>query len=121
MGIVSLLISAFIMNLILGYFKPGFMNQPIAHSLALWNFLGMMLAGLSFTLAGGCPGRQLVLAGEGDSDAGLFFLGMLVGAGFSHNFMMAASPQGVSINGRIAVIVGLVSVVFIALGMREKL
>ena len=34
-------------------------GQPIAHTMSLWNFGGMVLSGLAFALAGGCPGRQL--------------------------------------------------------------
>jgi len=60
----------------------------------LWNFGGMVLAGLAFALAGGCPGRQLFLAGEGDGDAAVFVLGMIVGAGFAHNWLTASSPKG---------------------------
>ena len=56
----------------------------------LWNALGMVLAGLAFMLAGGCPGRQLILSGEGDGDAALFVLGMIAGAAFAHNFALAA-------------------------------
>jgi hypothetical protein len=37
----------------------------------------MFLAGLAFCLAGGCPGRQLILSGEGDADAGVFVMGMI--------------------------------------------
>lgn len=44
----------------------------------------MMLAGLA--LAGRCPGRQLFMNGEGNSDAGVFILGMIIGAGIAHNF-----------------------------------
>ena len=58
----------------------GFFGQPVAHSQHLWNFLGMVLAGLAFALAGGCPGRQLFLSGEGDGDAAVFVLGMITGA-----------------------------------------
>ena len=50
---------------------------------AIWNFLGMALSGLAFALAGGCPGRQLFLSGEGDGDAGVFVLGMVTGAGLA--------------------------------------
>ncbi|MBN1498065.1 MAG: YedE-related selenium metabolism membrane protein, partial [Spirochaetes bacterium] len=57
-GVAALLATAFIGNLILGKFNPGFTGQPVAHSAHLWNFLGMLLAGLAFALAGGCPGRQ---------------------------------------------------------------
>ena len=95
LGFITLVVVAFIVNLILGQFNPGFAKQPVAHTMSLWNFGGMVLAGLAFCLAGGCPGRQLFLAGEGDGDAAVFVLGMIVGAGFSHNFGMASSPDGV--------------------------
>jgi YedE family putative selenium metabolism protein len=69
MGLLSLVVFAFITNLILGQFHPGFVKQPVAHTMSLWNFGGMVLAGLAFALAGGCPGRQLFLSGEGDGAA----------------------------------------------------
>jgi hypothetical protein len=62
-GLVALLVFSFLTNLIVGQFKPGFAGQPVAHTMGLWNFGGMVLAGLAFALAGGCPGRQLFLAG----------------------------------------------------------
>ena len=72
LGLVALLAAAFVVNLVVGQFNPGFSGQPVAHTDGLWNFLGMTLAGLAFALAGGCPGRQLFLTGEGDSDAAVF-------------------------------------------------
>jgi len=120
-GVISLLIFAFATNLVLGQFKPGFNGQPIAHTDYLWNFLGMTLAGLAFVLAGGCPGRQLFLSGEGDMDAGVFALGMIVGAGIAHNFAIASSPKGVGAFGPAAVIVGLVFCLVIGFTQREKL
>jgi len=83
-GVLALLVVVIAGNLILGTFHAGFTPQPVAHSSHLWNFTGMVLAGLCFALAGGCPGRQLFLAGEGDGDAGVFVLGMIVGAGIAH-------------------------------------
>lgn len=71
-GVGALLVAAFVTNLILGQVKFGFEGQPIAHSSHAWHFLGMTLAGLAFSLAGGCPGRQLFLSGEGDRDAAIF-------------------------------------------------
>ena len=68
-GVVALIVFAFITNLILGQFNPGFEGQPVAHTQHVWNALGMVLAGLAFALAGGCPGRQLFLSGEGDTEA----------------------------------------------------
>jgi YedE family putative selenium metabolism protein len=120
-GILGILIAAFFMNLILGQFKMGFANQPIAHTSFLWNFMGMALAGLAFALAGGCPGRQLFLSGEGDGDAAIFATGMIVGAGFSHNFSMASSPAGPGAYGPIAVIIGLIFCIVVGFTMREKM
>jgi uncharacterized protein len=59
-GLVALAITAFLTNLVLGQFNPGFVGQPVAHNMHIWNFAGMGLAGLAFALGGGCPGRQLI-------------------------------------------------------------
>ena len=118
-GILAFVIVAFVTNLALGQFHPGFTGQPIAHTDGVWNFGGMVLAGLAFTLAGGCPGRQLFLTGEGDGDAAMFVTGMVVGAGFAHNFSIASSPAGTGAYGPLAVIIGLVVCSVIGLTMRE--
>lgn len=118
-GVLTLIGTAFITNLILGQFNPGFSGQPVAHTDGWWNFGGMALAGLAFTLAGGCPGRQLFLAGEGDADSAMFIAGMIVGAGFSHSYNMASSPAGVVVFGPFIVIAGIVVCVVIGLTMRE--
>ncbi|PWH16151.1 MAG: YedE-related selenium metabolism membrane protein [Anaerolineae bacterium] len=118
-GVLALLVAAFLTNLALGQFKPGFEGQPVAHTDALWNFGGMVLAGLAFTLAGGCPGRQVFLSGEGDADAAIFVLGMIVGAGVAHTYSLASSPAGVGANGPAIVLIGLVILFIIGLTMRE--
>ena len=102
-GVIALVVTAFVMNLIFGQFHPGFtlginelgnvINQPAAHTNQYLNFGGMVLAGLSFALAGGCPGRQLFLAGEGDGDSAVFVLGMFTGAAVAHNFLAVATQQ----------------------------
>ncbi len=120
-GVGALVVAALVMNLILGQFHPGFAGQPIAHTDHAWNFLGMTLSGLAFALAGGCPGRQLFLAGEGDMDAGIFALGMIVGAGIAHNFATASSAKGVGAFGPAAVIVGLIFCLVVGFAMREKI
>ena len=119
-GIVALIVAALVTNIILGQFHPGFIKQPVAHSMSLWNFAGMVLAGLAFALAGGCPGRQLFLAGEGDGDAAVFVLGMIVGAGFAHNFGLASSPRGIGPHGMAAVVIGMLVCLFIGFTMRKK-
>lgn len=120
LGLLSLFAAALVTNLALGQFKLGFAGQPVAHADGLWNFGGMALSGLAFTLAGGCPGRQLFLSGEGDADAGVFVLGMITGAAFAHNFNLASSAAGPSPYGPAATIVGLVVVAVIGLAFREK-
>jgi YedE family putative selenium metabolism protein len=120
-GFISLLVFAFLANIVLGQFKPGFVGQPVAHTMQIWNFFGMTLAGLAFALAGGCPGRQLFLSGEGDGDAAVFVLGMIVGAGFAHNFGLASSPKGVGPHGIAAVLIGLLVCLLIGFTMRKKI
>lgn len=119
-GVAAFTVAAFAMNLVFGQFHAGFAGQPVAHDLHLWNFLGMALAGLAFALAGGCPGRQLILAGEGNGDAGVFVLGMFAGAGFAHNFGMASSPKGIGPFGAWGTIIGLAFCLLVGFMMIEK-
>ena len=119
-GFVAILISALVMNLILGavtgtaFFNPGFAGQPIAHTDGLWNALGMYLAGFACILLGGCPMRQLILSGEGNTDSVVAVLGLMAGAAFAHNFGLASSADGPTANGKIAVVIGIVAVAVIA-------
>ena len=130
-GVAAFLVVAFAVNLVLGQVNFGLAGQPIAHSSHVWNFLGMVLAGLAYALAGGCPGRQLFLAGEGDGDAGVFVIGMITGAALAHNFGLAARPDkvvegavqvgGLAPAGMVAVVLGLVGCLIIGFSMREKM
>lgn len=119
-GFVAILISALVMNLILGavtgtaFFTPGFAGQPIAHTDGLWNALGMYLAGFACILLGGCPMRQLILSGEGNTDSVVTVLGLMAGAAFAHNFGLASSADGPTANGKITVVIGIVAVAVIA-------
>lgn len=107
-GSIALLATVLLGNLILGKLNFGFAGQPVAHTDGLWNFLGMGLVGLGSVMLGGCPLRQLVMAGEGDGDAGIAVIGMVLGAAFCHNFGLASSGAGPTLNGKIAVIIGFV-------------
>ena len=122
-----------IYNIATGNFHLSFSGQPIAHSQHLWNILGMYVVGFAAVLAGGCPLRQLILAGQGSSDSAVTFLGMLLGAAFAHNFNLvgsaakaatatdAAVPGGPAIPGKIAVIVCIVLLfVIAATNLRRK-
>lgn len=120
LGFASIFVSALVCNLILTaategtYFTAGFAGQPVAHTDGLWNLLGMLLVGFACVLLGGCPLRQLILAGEGNSDSAVAVLGLMAGAAFAHNFGLASSGEGPTANGKIAVIVGIVIVAVIA-------
>ena len=119
-GFVAIFLVALVGNLILGTFKLGFAGQPVAHSDHLWSILGMALVGWGSVLLGGCPLRQLILAGSGNGDSAVTVFGMIVGAAFAHNFGLAGAAAsadaagGVGIKGRIAVVIGLVLMAVIA-------
>ena len=124
--IAALFVVMTVYNIATGNFHLSFSGQPIAHSQHLWNILGMYVVGFAAVLAGGCPLRQLILAGHGSSDSAVTFLGMLLGAAFAHNFNLvgsaakaatatdAAVPGGPAMPGKIAVIVCIVLLFMIA-------
>lgn len=131
--IAALFAVMIIYNIATGNFHLSFSGQPIAHSQHLWNILGMYVVGFAAVLAGGCPLRQLILAGQGSSDSAVTFLGMLLGAAFAHNFNLvgsaakaatatdAAVPGGPAMPGKIAVIVCIVLLfVIAATNLRRK-
>lgn len=94
LGIAGLVAGALAANGVLGQLRFGFLGQPIAHTDALANFAAMAVAGLAAVLMGGCPLRQLVMAGEGDADAGGALAGMVAGALLAHGAGLASSPKG---------------------------
>lgn len=91
-------------NVATGHFVLAF-NTPgvIAHSQHLWSILGMYAVGFAAVLVGGCPLRQLVLAGQGSSDAGVTVIGMFAGGALAHNLGLAAS--GTALNAETGEIV----------------
>lgn len=124
-GFIAIFLVVLAGNLILGKFHPGFAAQPIAHSSQLWNLLGMVLVGWGSVLLGGCPLRQLILAGEGNGDSAVTVLGMIVGAAFAHNFALAGNADsineagalvvgGLSNTGKAAVVLGMVVLLVIS-------
>lgn len=120
LGSAAVLVVALILNVATGSFKLGFTGQPIAHTQWLWNFLGMGLVGYGSVLLGGCPLRQTILAGEGNSDSAVTVLGFLAGAAVSHNFGLASSGQGATTAGKIATLVGFAVITLIALAVMKK-
>ena len=119
-GFVAIIVAALVVNVAIGKFTAGFAGQPVAHTDGLWNCLGMVLVGFGCVLLGGCPLRQLILAGEGNADSAITILGLIVGAAFCHNFGLASSGKGPTPAGQIAVVIGLIVVLIIALMNSRK-
>ncbi|WP_305045682.1 YedE family putative selenium transporter [Geoalkalibacter sp.] len=119
-GLIAFTGAAVLANLLIGRFEPGFYGQPGAHLEHAWSFLGMGLVGWISVLVGGCPFRQLIKAGEGDTDAGMVVLGMLIGAAVVQGWGLAATAAGVPVYGKVAVLVGLALVLLTGLLMRER-
>jgi YedE family putative selenium metabolism protein len=109
-GLLAFVGSAVLVNLAGGRFHLAFYGQPGAHLDHVWSFLGMALVGWLSVLIGGCPFRQLIKAGEGDADAGLVVIGMVLGGGLAQSWGIAATAAGVSLYGKDAVLAGFVFV-----------
>ncbi|WP_461811962.1 YedE family putative selenium transporter [Faecalimonas sp.] len=122
-----------IYNVVTGNFTFSFTGNPVAHSQHIWNILGMYIVGFAATLAGGCPLRQLVLAGQGSSDAAITVVGLFVGAALCHNLKLAsvaavpATKQtsavlgGPTVEGKVAAIICIVVLFIIAfVGNKRK-
>jgi YedE family putative selenium metabolism protein len=119
-GLLAFLLSGLMTSLVTGQFHPGFYGQPGAHLDILWGFLGMMLVGVISVLIGGCPFRQLIKSGEGDADAGLVVVGMLLGGGLVQAWQIAGTSAGVSLYGKVAVVAGFIFVLTNLLFFREQ-
>lgn len=125
-GFGAIFVTVLLGNIVLSKFT-GFstLSQPISHSSQLWNLLGMTLVGWGSVLLGGCPLRQLILAGEGNGDSAVTVLGMLVGAAFAHNFKLAGGADsvtdgvykvgGIGPTGKAAVFIGFAVLLVISL------
>lgn len=130
-GFVAIFVTVLLGNLVMGNFHQGFLNQPIAHSSQLWNLLGMVIVGWGSVLLGGCPLRQLILAGEGNGDSAVTVFGMVFGAALAHNFALAGNPDsineakeyvvgGISANGKVAVVLALAVLLAVSLVNSKK-
>lgn len=129
-GFGTILVVVAVGNLLLGNFHPELAVQPVAHHDYLWSFLGMTAAGWGSILLGGCPLRQLILAGEGNGDSAVTVFGMMVGAALAHNFGMAGNADamtdgvftagGVGLPGQVGVAVCLVLLGVISLANLYK-
>jgi len=107
MGIISFFFIALFASLLTGQFSLGFHGQPSSNESYIWNFLGMLMVGFGSVLIKGCPFRQLVLSGQGDSDAGVAVLGMFAGAALVQNWGLGGNTAGTPYEGQVAVLIGI--------------
>ena len=119
-GFGAILVAVLVGNAINGSLNFGMEGQPIAHTEWLWNMLGMSIVGWGCTLLGGCPLRQLVLAGEGNADSAITVLGMIAGAAAAHSMKTASSADGIGENGALATILCLVVLAIVSVTHMKK-
>lgn len=112
-GVIAIIASATIANIIFSQYNFSFENQPIAHNQTIWNFLGMALAGLCFSLSEGCPGKHLVQVGSGNLNSTIFILGMATGAAIAHNFILASSGKGIAANAPYVLLIGFIFCIYV--------
>lgn len=120
-GLLALVATVAAGNALLGRLQFSFSNQPAAMQNVLWNFLSMTLVGWGSVFLDGCPLRQLIRTGEGNSDSAITVLGFFAGAAISHNFRIVSLSSGPTQNGMIAIIAGFVVLIVIGMTNRERL
>lgn len=119
-GGAAFLLTAVAVNCATGRFNPGFAGQPGSHQEYLWSFLGMVLVGWLSVIIGGCPFRQLIKSGEGDTDAAIVVAGMFLGGALVQSWNLAATSAGVPSGGKIAVVVGFMLLLGGSILVRER-
>jgi YedE family putative selenium metabolism protein len=119
-GIGSFFAFALFSSFLTGQFSLGWHGQPSSNESHIWNFLGMLIVGFGSVLIKGCPFRQLVLAGQGDTDAGASVLGMLTGAALVQNWGLGGNAAGTPYEGKVAVLVGLCALFIIGMLYRKR-
>jgi len=119
-GIVTMFLTALGVALLTGHFRLGINGQPGSHLAHGWSFLGMFLVGGISVLANGCPFRQVIMAGEGNTDAGLTLLGMLIGGGIVQSWQIRATIAGPTFAGEVAVLTGLIFLLAVGIAFRTR-
>jgi len=119
-GIASFFGFALVASLLTGQFSLGWHGQPSSNDSHVWNFLGMLVVGFGSVLIKGCPFRQLVSAGQGDTDAGAAVLGMLTGAALVQDWGLGGTAAGTPYEGQVAVLVGFCALLIIGLLYRKR-
>jgi YedE family putative selenium metabolism protein len=119
-GLIAAFLVAFTSNIVLNQFHWGMNGQPASHLDHGWTFLAMALVGLGSVLIDGCPFRQLIKAGQGDVDAAMATLGMLMGGSLVYVWLLRSTSAGPTFQGKMAVLIGLIFSVIVAAAFRRR-
>ncbi|MBE9519482.1 MAG: YedE-related selenium metabolism membrane protein [Proteobacteria bacterium] len=119
-SIITFFMVALVASLLTGQFSFGLHGQPSSNDSYGWAFLGMLMVGFGSVLIRGCPLRQLVASGQGDNDAGVAVMGMLVGAAMVVNWDLGGNSAGTPPSAKIAVLVGICLLFIIGLLNRRR-
>ena len=119
-GIITFFGVALALAFATGHMHVGLNGQPGSHTAHGWTFLGMFLVGGISVLANGCPFRQIIMAGEGNTDAGLTLLGMMLGGGIVHSWGIRSTIAGPTFLGKIALLTGLIFLITIGIVFRTR-
>ncbi|GAB4433650.1 MAG: YedE family putative selenium transporter [bacterium] len=115
-----LVLSALLVNIFSGRFNFVIYGQPGSHTAYFWSFGAMFLTGYIAVLIDGCPFRQLIKSGEGDLNAQLSFLGMLIGAAFVQNFQILSDASGPTLMGKLGLLAGFLIFSLITIEIRKN-
>lgn len=119
-GLLTAFFVAIALTVLLGQFNLGMNAQPASHLSHGWTFLSMTLVGLASILIDGCPFRQLIKAGQGDVDACVASLGMLLGGATAYAWIIRSTSAGPTFQGKIAVLLGLIFTLVVAVAFRKR-
>lgn len=119
-GIASLFVFALAASILTGQFSLGWHGQPSSNESHIWNFSGMLMVGFGSVIIKGCPFRQLILSGQGDTEAGSAVMGMLAGAAVVQNWGLGGDASGTPFEGKMAVLIGITALIVIGLFNRDR-
>jgi len=120
LAIGAFFLFATVTSMLTGQFNLALHGQPSSNESYGWNFLGLALTGFGSVLVKGCPLRQLIVAGEGDTDGAVTVFGMLVGAALVQNWNLAGNSAGTPPAAQMAVVVGFLILLAIGLVNRRR-
>jgi YedE family putative selenium metabolism protein len=103
-GFAATVVSAMIANIFLGQFHWGV--HIVGSSDGVWSFVALAVVGIASVFLGGCPFRQLICAAQGDTDAAMSVLGIVIGAAIAYDCGLSFTAGTLDLAGKVAVLGG---------------